>query len=113
MHYAISTDRENRNYLGLTIYCNYSEEYIDISMAEYVNKALDRTQNTKPNIPQYAPHLWTVLAYGKSLQMTPDIDGSNLLDKKATKIIQSIVVTMLYYSGSVDPRILQVIIEIF
>ena len=37
-HYVISTDWEGRNYLGLTINCNYIEEYVNISMPEYVKK---------------------------------------------------------------------------
>ena len=44
--------------------------------------------------------------------MAPDPDEINLLVKKATKIIQSILGTVLYYSQSVDTTILQVINEI-
>ena len=31
-HYAISTDWEERNYLGMTVDWNYSEEYVDTSI---------------------------------------------------------------------------------
>ena len=86
-HYAISTDWEVRNYLRLKIDWNYSNEYVDISMPEYVKKALDRLQHPKPKIPQYVPHLWRVPTYGIRLQMAPDPDNRELLDKKATKII--------------------------
>ena len=55
-HYAISTDWEGRNYLGLTIYWNYSEEYVNIPIPDYVRKALDRLQHPKPKRPQYDPH---------------------------------------------------------
>ena len=44
--------------------------------------------------------------------MAPYPDNSNLLDKKSTKIIHSIVGMMLYYSRSVDPTMLQAINEI-
>ena len=44
--------------------------------------------------------------------MAPDPDESNLLDKKDTRRIQSIVGTMLYYARSVDPTMLRVINEI-
>ena len=37
-HYVISTDWEGSNYLGFTIYWNYSDEYVDISMLDYVRK---------------------------------------------------------------------------
>ena len=81
-------------------------------MPEYVKKALDRIQHPRPNRPQYAPHRWTVPSYEKILQMAPDPDDSKIIDKKSTKIIQSIVGTMLYFSRSVDPTILQAINEI-
>ena len=41
--------------------------------------------------------------------MTPDPDENDILDKKVAKIIQSIVVTIIYYAQSVDTTILQVI----
>ena len=81
-------------------------------MTDYVRKALDRLQHPKRKRPQYAPHLWTFPAYVKRLQMAPDIDKSNLLDKRSTNIIQSIVGTVLYYSRSVFPTMLQAINEI-
>ena len=56
-HYAISTDWEGCNYLGLAIDWNYGNEYVNIYMSEYVKKALDRIQHPKPkrpNMPQIA-----------------------------------------------------------
>ena len=84
-HYAISTDWERKMYLGLKIDWNYSEEYVDILMPEYVKKALDEIKHPKPKIPSYAPHFWSVPAYGRRLQMAPDPDESNLLEKKTRK----------------------------
>ena len=71
-------------------------------MAEYVKKAPYRIQHPKAKIYQYTPHCWTVPTYGKILQIAPYPDDSKLLDKKYTKIIQSIVVTMIYYAQSFD-----------
>ena len=81
-------------------------------MPNYVRKVLDRIQHPKPKIPQYAPHCWSVPAYEKILQMAPDPDKSNLLDKNSTKRIHSIVENMLYYARSVDPMMLRAINEI-
>ena len=44
--------------------------------------------------------------------MAPDPEKSDLLNKKATKIIQSIVGTMLYYARSVNPTMIRAINEI-
>ena len=111
-HYAISTNWERRNYLVLTIDWNYSKEYVNIYMSDYVRKALDSLQHHKPKRPQCAPHRWSVPSYGKRIQMAPDLDKSDLIDKNLTKRIQSIVGTMLYYSWSLGPTRLQAINEV-
>ena len=94
-HYAISTDWEGYNKLGLTIDWRYSKGYFDISMPEYVEKMLDRLQHSRPKRHQYTLHHSTIPRYVKRLQMAPDPDDSELLEDKSTKRIQSIVVTML------------------
>ena len=73
---------------------------------------MDRLQHPNPKRHQYAPHLWSVTAYGKRLQMAPDPDNIYLLNKKATKRMYFVVGTMLYYSRSVDPMMLRAINEI-
>ena len=72
-----------------------------------MRKLLDRLQQHKLKRPQYAPHRWSVPAYGKRLQMTPYLYESNIIHKNATNRIQSIVGTMLYYAWSVGPIILR------
>ena len=80
-------------------------------MTEYARKALDRLQHPKPQIPQYAPHRWSAPVYGKRLQMVPNTDERNILDKNATKIILLIVGNMLYYAWLVYPTMLRAINE--
>ena len=111
-NYVISTDWEGCNYLGLTIDRNYSKEYVEISMPDYVRKSMDRFQHPKLKRPQYAPHCWSVPAYGKRPQMVLDPDKSYLLEKNATKRIRSILGTMIYYAWSVDKTMLRAINEI-
>ena len=81
-------------------------------MYSAMKKVMDILQHHNPKRPQYAPHLWTVPKYGKILKMAPDPEDSNLLEKKATKIIQSTVGTILYYARSVDTTMLREINEI-
>ena len=111
-YYAILTDWEGRNYLGLTINWNYNRGYVDILIPEYATKALEQLQHPNPKRPQYAPHFWTVPAYVKRLKMAPAPNESDLPDKENTKKIQSIVGTLLYYARSVDTAMLQEINEI-
>ena len=102
---------EGHNYLGLTIDWNYNEEYVDVLMLEYVKNCLI-CSNILNQKKQYAPHLWTVLAYEKIIQMVSYPDESNLIDKKGTNRIQYIWGTMSYYDRSVDPTMLQAINKI-
>ena len=111
-HYATSTDWEGRNNLGFTIDWNYSEEYVEISMTDYLRKVMDRIQHPKPKRPQYAPHRWSVPAYGKRPQMATDQYKCNIFDKNSNKKIHSIVINMLYYARLVDPTILRSINEL-
>ena len=78
-------------------------------MPDYVRKVLDRFRYVHTKIPQHAPHLWSVPAYGKRPQMAPDPEKRNILDKKDTKRVQSVVGNMLYYALSVDTTMLQAI----
>ena len=80
-------------------------------MPNYVHKQLDRYQHKKPKSAQYAPHRWFLPSYGK----TPDTviqDSSTPLNKKDTKLVQSISGAFLYYGRAVDPTILPALTDI-
>ena len=80
-------------------------------MHDYMGKAMDRLQHPKPKRPQYEPHSWSFTAYGKRLKMSQDPNESTIIWKMATKRIQSIMGTMLYYVQSLNPMMLQAIDE--
>ena len=81
-------------------------------MPEYIPKALTRLNHPAPKKPQYAPHRWTTPAYGQQLQMAPDPESSELLDKKVIKFIQTVVGIFLYYARALDPTMLCALNEI-
>ena len=47
--YECSIDWEGTQYCGLTIACNYPEEYVDISIPGYMKKALNKFNHNPPN----------------------------------------------------------------
>ena len=67
-YYDISIDKAGKNYCGLTFNWNYREGYVDISMLNYVPKALAQFNHPTPTRLQYAPHKWTKLSYGQKIQ---------------------------------------------
>ena len=111
-YYTISIDREGKNYCGLTIDWNYPKRYVDIHMPNFVTKALHKFQHSPPPKPQYAPHKWTKPAYGSKTQYAPEPDRTDRLDAKGTRLIQSIVVSVLYYGRAIDSTILPALNEI-
>ncbi len=112
-HYKISVDTEGKNYCGLTIEWNYAKGYVDISMPGYVVRALHRFQHPPPSSPQYAPHRWSMPAYGQKVQFVRLHASSPLLTKKEDiRFVQSVSGTFLYYGRAVDPTMLVALNEI-
>jgi hypothetical protein len=109
--YVLTKDLTGSSYLGLTLAWNYDDGYVDISMPQYVTKALAKFRHQPPRVPQHSPHPWTAPAYGQKVQFATS-DESPLLDAKATQQIQAIAGTFLYYARAVDSTILVALNEI-
>eukprot|EP00957_Ditylum_brightwellii_P083967 6382421-Ditylum_brightwellii.AAC.1 len=75
-------------------------------MQDYFIKGLTHFQHPKPHQPQYAPHQWNRLAYGKQLQYVPPSDLSTQLDVKGHCYAQVIDGTWFYYRRAVENTIL-------
>ena len=105
-------DWTGESYLGIDIDWEYKKGHVDISMPEYIPKALTRLNHPAHKKPQYAPHRWTDPAYGQRLHMAPDPDSSELLNQKVIKFIQTVVGIFLYYAQALDPTILRSLNEI-
>ena len=110
--YKISVDLTGSNYCGLRLDWNYEKGFIDISMPGYIKKLLHKLQHVTRKQPQYAPHQWTLPAYGKKRQFAKVAPQLPTLNKKETKRVQMIVGSLLYYSRAVDPTLLPAINEI-
>ena len=111
-HHNITTDCTGNNYCGLTFAWNYSDGYVDISMPQYITKALHCFKHKPPEKPQYAPHKWTAPIYGQKTQYATPVDCSKLLDPHDAKHIQFVVGSLLYYARAVDPTMLVALNEI-
>jgi hypothetical protein len=109
--YSITKDLSGSSYLGLTLDWHYTDGYVDISMPQYVTKALAKFRHVPPKTPQHSPHPWTVPVYGQKVQFAT-ADDSPFLDARATQQIQAIAGTFLYYARAVDSTILVALNEI-
>ena len=113
-HYSYTTDWEGQNYCGLTMDWKYNEGYVDVSMPGYVHKILDRLQHKPPSSPQYSPHAHVPIVYATkhTRQYATAPDTSPLLSPTATKYIQSVTGSHLYYGRAIDYTILPALNEI-
>lgn len=109
--YALTIDWSGSSYLGFTINWNYKDGWVDISMPDYVPRALKLLQHPDPIKPQHAPHRWTAPAYGQKLQLAND-DLTPLLSKAGITRVQQITGLFLYYSRGCDPTIAVALNEI-
>ena len=103
-HYTITIDRTGQKFCGLNIAWNYKDGFVDVSMPQYVHKALKKLQHPLPTKAQHAPHPWQPITYGKTAHLT-NPDTSPLLPSSTIPHIQRIVGTFLYYACAVDPTI--------
>ena len=81
-------------------------------MRNYVIKALKNLQHKFLLKPQYDPHKWIELIYGKNRQFPPDPDTTLLLPPTGIKQVQRTVGTCLYFARVVDNTILPALNEI-
>ena len=109
--YALTRDWTGSSYLGFTISWNYAAGHVDISMPDYVPKALLALRHPSPARPQHSPHRWTTPVYGQKIQLA-NSDLSPLLDSLGIKRVQQISGVFLYYSRSCDPTIIVALNEI-
>ena len=75
-------------------------------MPNYVTKALNKFQHPTPKRTQYAPHQWTCPNYGATKQLATPLDTSLPIPEERNHRIQQIIVTLLYYSRSMEFTIL-------
>ena len=105
-NYECTVDWTGSLYCGLNLAWNYKEGYVDVSMENYVKRALLKFEHVpSSNRIQHAPHPWTEPTYGRKTPQNPTkLPASPPLNAEATRRIQSIIGTFIYYS-EVDPCI--------
>ena len=104
--YTVSQDWTGGLYCGVALKWDYTNKHVDLSMPGYIKDALHKYQHPMPKRPQYAPHNWTVPAYGQRIQYAPLPDDSPMASPQEITRAQGIVGTILYNARAVDPTLL-------
>jgi Reverse transcriptase (RNA-dependent DNA polymerase) len=104
--YQITTNWSGDLYLGLHLKWNYNNQTVDLSMPNYVSKALQRFNHQAPLVPQLSPHAWTKPVYGASTQFTAPADTTAPLTPPQVTRPQEIIGVFLYYARAIDSSML-------
>jgi hypothetical protein len=75
-------------------------------MPGYIKDSLHKFQHPLTKRPQYAPHNWTVPAYGQLIQYAPLPDAAPPATAAEITRAQAIMGTLLYNAHAVDPTLL-------
>ena len=111
-HYKLTIDWKGEDYCGLHLKWNYSKQYVDVSMPQYIDKLLLHHDTTPPLRPVYTPHPYSLPAYGKRTQFASPPDQTPVLNITRQRRIQSIVGSLLYYARAIDGSILPALNQI-
>jgi hypothetical protein len=101
--YTVSKDWIGGLYCGITLKWDYSNKHFELSMHGYIKDALHKFKHPMPKRPQYAPHNWTVPAYGQRIQYVPLPDATPPATSAKIARAQAIVGTLLYNARAIDP----------
>ena len=75
-YYKIDTNWEGTMYVGLTLYWDYNNGIVHLSMPEYSECAIVRFGHNPPAKPQLQPHSHTKPTYGAKRQYAMPSDNA-------------------------------------
>jgi hypothetical protein len=104
--YTVTADWTGSTFLGMHLEWNYEQHTVDISMLNYIRKALQHFQHQHPKRPEHTPHKYLSPQYGAAIQYTPDEDYFTPLTRAETQHLQEVVGTFLYYARAIDNTML-------
>ena len=103
--YTVTTEREGKRYIGITIDWYYNRRQVHLSMPNYVVKALTQFQN-KLKKKQHQPFPSAKIYYGAKKQYATQQSTAPLLDQKGKKFIQQVCEKILFLGRAVDSILL-------
>ena len=105
--YTITTNWTGSTYLSLTLDGDYKARTCDVSMLDYISRALQHFGAIPvPTVAQHSPHALKKPNYGAKTQLTDAADVSIQLLPKGRKHLQEVIGALLYFGRAVDSTIL-------
>jgi hypothetical protein len=101
-HHDIIIDREGKIFCGIHLQWDYKKQTVDLSMPNYVTKALARLHHPTPNKPQHSPHPYATPVYGQKQQYAKPTPNSCQLTPDKIKFCQEFTGIFNYYTRAID-----------
>eukprot|EP01034_Spumella_vulgaris_P028684 gene28684-35585_t len=110
--YTITVDPTGSKYIGIKIVFDRIAKTVELSMPNYIQKALERFGITPAQKSTDAPSPYTQPVYGKGTQQLATVDNSAPLSAADTKFVQEVVGVIAYYARAVDATMLTAVNKI-
>jgi hypothetical protein len=110
--YTITVDRAGSKFIGIKLTFDKKARTVELSMPNYIEKALQRFGVQPLKRRTDAPCSYTQPVYGKAVQQLATEDNTEPLGAADTKFIQEVVGVIAYYARAVDPTMLTAVNKI-
>ena len=101
--YKVSVDWKGDLYCGIQLkWCYTGRRHVDLSVPDYIRKALHELQHKKPARRQDAPHRHNKPTFGATKQKPTPEDATALLPPPRKKYIEKTMGKLLFYSRAID-----------
>jgi hypothetical protein len=101
-HYDVTIDRGGKIFCGIHLDWDYTNRTVDLSMPDYVTKALARLRHPSPKKPQHSPHPYTTPVYGQKQQYAKPTGATCQLTPAQVKFCQEFTGIFNYYARAID-----------
>ena len=110
-NYTVTTERDGRRYIGITLDWDYKRRQVHLSMPNYVTKTLKQFKQ-KLQKKKHKPYPSAPIIYGSKKKYATPTSTAPFLDNKGNKLIQQVCGKFLFLGRAVDSTLLCTISEI-
>ena len=101
----VKVDWDAKQYIGINLERNYTEQEVLLSMKDYVQQALVQFKHEAPKQTYYGPSKVDPIQYGAKIQYNKTIENTPISPEEH-KFIQQVTGKFLFYARAVNPTML-------
>jgi hypothetical protein len=108
-HYNVTIDRDGKIFCGICLDWDYTNSTVDLSMPNYVTKALAQLHHSPPKKPQHSPHPYDYAkpVYGQKQQYAKPTSTTCQLTPAQVKFCQEFTGIFNYYAHAIEDNTTQ------